>query len=60
MVEHAATSTPEMQAFGHAGYEHVAADRQAVLDAWTSPAVQDAIAARGIELTSLREVLKRP
>ena len=58
MVEHAATDTPEMQAFGHVGYLDVAADRQAVLDAWTSPVVREAIASRGIELTSLREVLK--
>lgn len=58
MVEHAATDTPEMQAFGHAGYMDVATDRQAVLDAWTSPVVREAITARGIELTSLRETLK--
>jgi predicted glycoside hydrolase/deacetylase ChbG (UPF0249 family) len=58
MVEHAATDTPEMRAFGHAGYEHVAVDRQAVLDAWTSAEVRAAIDARGIELTSLREALK--
>jgi predicted glycoside hydrolase/deacetylase ChbG (UPF0249 family) len=58
MVEHAATDSPEMRAFGHAGYEDVAIDRQAVLDAWTSPVVLEAIAARGIELTSLRDALK--
>jgi predicted glycoside hydrolase/deacetylase ChbG (UPF0249 family) len=58
MVEHAATDTPELRAFGHAGYEDVAVDRQAVLDAWTSPVVREAVAARGIQLTSLREVLK--
>jgi len=58
MVEHAATDSPEMRAFGHVGYEDVAVDRQAVLDAWTSPLVREAIATRGVELTSLREVLK--
>jgi chitin disaccharide deacetylase len=57
MVEHAATDSPEMRAFGHPGYEDVAADRQAVLDAWTSPEVRAAIAERGIELTTLRQVL---
>ena len=57
MVEHAATDTPEMRAFGHRGYENVATDRQAVLDAWTSPEVTAAIAAKGIELTSLKQVL---
>ena len=36
MVEHAATDTPEIRAFGHPGYEGVAADRSAVLEAWTS------------------------
>jgi hypothetical protein len=48
-----------MRAFGHAGYEDVAVDRQAVLDAWSSPVVKQAIAARGVELTTLRDVLGR-
>ena len=59
MVEHAATDTPEMQAFGHVGYEFVAADRQAVLDGWTSPEVRAVVAARQIELTTLRDVLRK-
>ena len=59
MVEHAATDSPEMRAFGHAGYEDVAVDRQAVLDAWSSPVVREAIAAHGVELTSLRDVMKK-
>lgn len=58
MVEHAATDTPEMRAYGHVGYEDVAVDRQAVLDAWTSPVVREAIASRGIEVTNLRDVMK--
>lgn len=57
MVEHAATDSPEMRAFGHPGYEDVAVDRQAVLDAWTSPEVAAAVAERDIELTTLRQVL---
>lgn len=58
MVEHAAMDTPEMRAFGHPGYEDVAVDRQAVLDAWTSPEVKAAVTDAGIELTTLRAVLR--
>jgi hypothetical protein len=57
MVDHAATDTPEIRAFGHPGYEAVAADRSAVLSAWTSPLVREAIARRGIVLTNYRELL---
>jgi len=56
MVEHAATDTPEIRAFGHPGYEDVAADRSAVLYAWTSPKVMDVVRKRGIELTNYREI----
>ncbi len=58
-VDHAATDTPEMRAFGHLGYEWVAADRSAVLEAWTSPAVKAVIERRGIKLTNYRELLGR-
>ena len=57
MVEHAATDTPEIRAFGHPGYEGVAADRSAVLAAWTSADVKAVIARRGIVLTNYREIL---
>ena len=60
MVEHAATDSPEMRGFGHPGYEDVATDRQAVLEAWTSGDVTAAVAERGIELTTLRQVLATP
>jgi predicted glycoside hydrolase/deacetylase ChbG (UPF0249 family) len=36
MVDHAAIDTPETRAIGHKNYEYVAADRSAVLAAWTS------------------------
>jgi hypothetical protein len=49
----------EMQAFGHLGYEWVAADRSAVLEAWTSPKVREVITRRGIRLTDYRELVKR-
>lgn len=57
-IDHAATDDPEMRAVGHAGYEWVAADRSAVLEAWTSPLVREVIERRGIRLTDYRD-LKR-
>jgi chitin disaccharide deacetylase len=59
MVDHAAMDDSEMQAIGHKGYEYVAADRSAVLAAWTSPDVQAVIEKRGIRLTNYRELLKQ-
>ena len=56
--DHASTDDPEMRAIGHAGYEWVAADRSAVLEAWTSPRVREVIGRRGIELTNYRTLLK--
>ena len=58
-IDHAATNDPEMQAFGHLGYEWVAADRSAVLEAWTSPKVREVIARRGIKLTNYRELARQ-
>lgn len=58
-IDHAATDDAEMQAYGHAGYEWVAADRSAVHDAWTSPRVREVIARRGIRLTTYRELTAR-
>jgi predicted glycoside hydrolase/deacetylase ChbG (UPF0249 family) len=58
-IDHAATNDPEMQAFGHLGYEWVAADRSAVFDAWTSPKVREVITRRGITLTNYRELTKK-
>ena len=57
MVDHAALDTPETRALGHAGYEYVAADRSAVLAAWTSPKVMEVIKRRGIILTNRTEIL---
>jgi hypothetical protein len=58
-IDHAATDDPEMRAFGHLGYEAVAADRSAVLEAWTSLRVREVITRRGIKLTSYRDLVKR-
>jgi predicted glycoside hydrolase/deacetylase ChbG (UPF0249 family) len=55
-IDHAATDDPEIRAFGHPGYEWVAADRSAVLGAWTSPQVREVITRRGIKLTNYREL----
>jgi predicted glycoside hydrolase/deacetylase ChbG (UPF0249 family) len=57
-IDHAATNDPEMQAIGHAGYEHVAADRSANVEMWTSPVVREVIERRGIKLTNYRELVK--
>jgi chitin disaccharide deacetylase len=57
-IDHAATDDPEIQAFGHKGYEWVAADRSANVEAWTSPKVRDVITRRGIRLTNYRELTK--
>jgi chitin disaccharide deacetylase len=51
-VEHPGLDTPEMQALGHKGYTQVAADRQGVTLAFTSPKVRQAVADRGIRLIS--------
>ncbi|MGE5648400.1 MAG: ChbG/HpnK family deacetylase [Acidobacteriota bacterium] len=58
MVDHAATDTPEIQAYGHKGYENVAADRSAVVGAWTSPRVLDVVKKRGIRLTGYSGLLQ--
>ena len=50
MVDHCGTKDPEMEAIGHRGYEYVAADRAAVVEAWTSPLVLDAVKRLGIQL----------
>jgi predicted glycoside hydrolase/deacetylase ChbG (UPF0249 family) len=59
-VDHAAIDSPEVQAIGHKGYEQVAADRSAVLAAWTSPKVREVIERRGIELTNYRKLDLEP
>ena len=50
MVDHCGSNDPEMQAIGHTGYEYVAADRTAVVEAWTSPLVLDVVKRLGIQL----------
>lgn len=59
MIDHAAEDTPEMRSIGHTGYEFVATDRSAVMAAWTSDVVKDAVRRRGIILTTYRDVLEK-
>ena len=56
-IDHASTDDPEMRAIGHAGYEWVAADRSANVEAWTSPKVREVITRRNITLTNYRELI---
>jgi predicted glycoside hydrolase/deacetylase ChbG (UPF0249 family) len=58
-VDHPALDTPETRATGHVGYDDVAVDRQGVTDAWTSPAVKEIVARRGIELIGYRDLLEK-
>lgn len=55
-VDHPAYDHPETRAIHHAGYEHVAVDRQGVVDAWTDAQVLEIIAERGIQLVSYGDV----
>jgi chitin disaccharide deacetylase len=57
MVDHAANDTPEMRAFGHVGYEKVAADRDANRAMWTHPAVREAVMRRGVTLIATAVVV---
>jgi hypothetical protein len=56
LVEHPGMDVPEMRAQGHLGYETVAADREGVTRAFTSPKALAAVKARGIRLVSYAEV----
>jgi predicted glycoside hydrolase/deacetylase ChbG (UPF0249 family) len=57
-VEHPGLDTPEMNAIGHAGYEDVAQDRDAVTDVFVSERVRETIEKLRIKLISYAD-LKR-
>jgi predicted glycoside hydrolase/deacetylase ChbG (UPF0249 family) len=57
-VDHPAFDGPEMRAIYHIGYENVAADRQGVLETFTSPAVLNAIRRNNIKLISYADLKK--
>jgi predicted glycoside hydrolase/deacetylase ChbG (UPF0249 family) len=56
VVEHPGLDTPEMRKIGHKGYENVAEDRAGVTRAFTSAAVKEAVARRGISLISYADL----
>ena len=55
-VDHPGLDTPEMQAIGHAGYEDVAQDRQAVTEVFTNDQVEKAVKKLGIKLISYADL----
>ncbi|MFB3788916.1 MAG: ChbG/HpnK family deacetylase [bacterium] len=57
-VDHPGLDTPEMQSLGHTGYWNVAADRDGVTRAFTSPKVREVIQKRAIRLMSYAEVIQ--
>ncbi len=56
MIDHAAVDDPEMRAIHHPGYENVAADRDAVRQAWCSARVLEVVRRRGIRLVGYRDL----
>ena len=58
MVDHCGNLDPEMAAIGHKGYEFVAADRNAVTEAWTDARVLEVVKRRGIELIGQKDLPK--
>ena len=56
LVEHPGSDTPEMQALGHLGYYHVAAERDGVTKVFTSEAVKQLIRRREIKLVSYADL----
>lgn len=58
-VDHPGLNTPELQAIHHIGYEDVAVDRQGVTDTWTNESVKAAIAKKGIQLISYKDLVRQ-
>ena len=57
-VEHPAYDTPEMRKVGHAGYEHVAQDRDGVTKIFTDKRVMEFIKEKGILLVSYGDLIQ--
>ena len=57
-MDHPGLETAEMSAIGHVGYEHVAEDRDAVTQVFTSERVKKAIDRLGIKLISYADLKK--
>ncbi len=56
-VEHPGLDTPEMQGFGHKGYENVATDRDLVTKTFTDEKVKEVIKQRNIRLISYKDLV---
>jgi hypothetical protein len=56
LVEHPSLDSPEARALGHRGNDDVAPQRQAVLDAFTSPRVKEAVSRRGVHLINYADL----
>lgn len=59
IVEHPGLDTLEMRAIGHLGYENVAADRDGVTQAFTSPTVKEVVRRRSIQLISYGDLYSK-
>jgi predicted glycoside hydrolase/deacetylase ChbG (UPF0249 family) len=55
-IEHPGLDTPEMQGFGHKGYENVAKDRDLVTKTFTDEKVKEVIKQRNIKLISYKDL----
>jgi predicted glycoside hydrolase/deacetylase ChbG (UPF0249 family) len=58
-VEHPGLDTPEMQAYGHIGYENVATDRDMVTKTFTNKKIKKIIRQRNIKLISYKDLLSQ-
>jgi len=58
-IDHPGLDGAELRSVFHIGYEQVAADRQGVTDLLTNEKIKAAIKAKGIELISYKDLLKK-
>jgi predicted glycoside hydrolase/deacetylase ChbG (UPF0249 family) len=58
-IEHPGLDTPEMQGFGHIGYENVATDRDLVTKTYTNEKVKEVIKERNIKLISYKDLVAK-
>lgn len=58
-IEHPGLDTPEMQGYGHTGYENVPTDRDLVTKTFTSEKIKEVIKEKNIKLISYKDLLAR-
>jgi predicted glycoside hydrolase/deacetylase ChbG (UPF0249 family) len=56
-IEHPGLDTPEMNGFGHVGYENVATDRDLVTKTFTNERIKELIKQKNIKLISYKELI---